>query len=482
MWKKIATAAVIGCVVIALVAQLTRSATESRADTAITALAKRESFDVTITESGVLEALRSETFSCQIPSNSAKIVYLVPEGTQVETDDVLIRFDPTPFEQDKNTYRYQMQEAEAAATEAAQEVELERVRSEREAQAAVHAVRLAELQLQNVMAGEGPIALKEAENAMVQSKMKLEQARSHLRDLEELRKEDFVSAEEVDKARQAADEAAAANELAKLRFDTRRDYIYPAEQEKAKKDLAMAKTDASQLEQSLWLRMEKAQAVQKRAEATRDLARENLQNAANLLDKTVVKASIPGFVVYREFYIDGVRRKPRIGDSVWMNQGIITLPDITTMIVESQVREIDIHKIKLGQEVRVTVQAYPQPVHTGRVDLIGTLASTDPRTGSASKYFSLRVVLDGSDNRLRPGMSARIGIVVDTVRDKLTVPVSAVFWENGTSCCYVSSGGGIERREVATGPADDVRVVIESGLEEGERVCLRKPDSGSGSF
>ena len=118
MWKKIATAAVIGCVVIALVAQLTRSATESRADTAITALAKRESFDVTITESGVLEALRSETFSCQIPSNSAKIVYLVPEGTQVETDDVLIRFDPTPFEQDKNTYRYQMQEAEAAATEA----------------------------------------------------------------------------------------------------------------------------------------------------------------------------------------------------------------------------------------------------------------------------------------------------------------------------------------------------------------------------
>jgi len=482
MWKKIATSLVVACVALALVVQLSRSASESRADVAITAPVKRESFDVTITESGVLEALRSVTLSCQIPSNNAKIVYLVPEGTQVEAGDVLIRFDPTPFKEDIQKYTYQLQEAEAAMAEATQEVELERLRAEQERQTAAHAVRLAELELQNVMEGEGPLALEEAKNAKVQAQTKMEQAKAHLRDLEELRKEEFVSEEEVAQARQAADEAESAYELARLRFETRRDYIYPAEQEKARKALALARNEAAQLEQTLRVRMAKLQAMQKRAEAARESARKLLRNATELLDKTVITAPIPGFVVYREFYIGGEKRKPRIGDSVWMNQGIITLPDISTMIVESQIREIHIHRIKVGQEVRVTVQAYPEPVHTGRVDLIGTLASTDPRTRSAAKYFSLRVVLEGSDNRLRPGMSARIDIVVDSVRDELTVPVSAVFRQNGASYCYVKTGDRIERREVKTGPADDIRIVIESGLEEGERVCLRKPGGVADAF
>jgi len=438
--------------------------------------AGKASFDVVISESGVLEALQSVTLCSEIPSNNAKIVYLVPEGIQVAKGDVLVRFDPTPFQDDIQKYQYQVNEALAMLEEAQQEVELEKVRAQQERRAAKHAVRLAQLQLENVLKGEGPVQLEEARNAMVQAKTKMERARGHVRDLEDLYKEGFVNEEELSNARNAAGEAESAFDLAALRYEKRRDYVYPAEKEKARAEEAEAENEASQLELTLKHRMAKISAALVRAQAAMNSAHERLKTAEHLLRKTAVRAPIPGFVVFRESHFAGERRKPRIGDGVWMNQGIIVLPDISKMVVRSKVREIDIHKLKTGQEVCVTVDAYPEPPRTGRVDLISTLASADPRTKSAAKYFSLRVLLEGSDTRLRPGMTARIDILVDQVRDKLAVPVNAVFREGSKMFCYKWDGRRAHKKEVSVGPSDNVLIVIESGLRKGEKVCLRKPE------
>jgi HlyD family secretion protein len=212
-------------------------------------------------------------------------------------------------------------------------------------------------------------------------------------------------------------------------------------------------------------------------QATVRSAQDRLQTATALLTKTAIRAPIPGFVVYREAYHAGEKRKPRIGDGVWMNQGIIVLPDTSEMVVQSKVREIDIHKLAMGQEVRVTVDAYPEPPRTGKVDLIGTLASTDERTRSAAKFFSLRVLLEGSDTRLRPGMTARVVILVDQVRNGLAVPVSAVFREAGESFCFTWDGRRAQKKKVKTGPTNNTLTVIEEGLNEGDRVYLRKPET-----
>ena len=480
MWKRIAAAAAVAACVIAIAAaQLGRPAISSSASAELLAPVTRKSFDIRITESGVLEALHSVTLSCTIPSNNARIIYIVPEGSQVDKGDVLVRFDPSPFEADVQKYTSQLAAQTAAAKEAEESLELEKLAAQRERGAAAHEIRLAELRLENVLKGEGIVSLEEANSKMVQSQALLERARGHARDLEALHEEGFVNDDELKNARSAEAEAEAASRLSKLRFETQRDYTYPAEQEKARAELAKARTEADQLELALKHRMARSLALKQSADHLLDLCRENMRVAKELLARTVIAAPGPGFVVYRETsYVGAESHKPRVGDSVYTNQPLILLPDVTTMIVESKIREVDIHKIKVGQDVQVTVGAYPEPVHTGKVDFIGTLAATDPRTKSAAKYFSLRVLLDGTDERLRPGMTARIDILVGRVEDKLTVPVSAVFREGASTVCYRVEGRRAVRCEVQTGASDEQTVVIESGLSENDRVLLRKPEGG----
>jgi len=462
-------------VVVLIAARAGRAPVDAEDNPVFTATVEKRSFDVKITESGVLDALRSVTLSSEIRSNNAKILYLVPEGTEVKKGDVLIRFDPTPFQDDLQKYKSQFNEAKAALDEASEEGELEKVRAEKERLSAHHATRLAELQLENVMKGEGPVSLEEARSKTVQTKAAAGQAAGHARDLEDLKKEGFVNDEEVKKARNAADEAEAAYSLAKLRFDTMREYVYPANQEKAQAEFAKAQNEASQLEVSLKHQMAKIAATQQRAAAAVQAAQDRLRAANDQLEKSIIRAPIPGFVVYRESYLAGEKRKPRIGDSVWTNQPIIVLPDISSMVVDSKVREVDVGNLKIGQEVQVTVDAYPEPVHTGRVDLKGALASADPDTKSAAKYFSLRVALDGSDNRLRPGMSARIDVLVTQVRGRLAVPVNAVFRDGSQTYCYKWDGHRAQRQEVKVGATDNSWIVIESGIGKGDKVCLRRP-------
>ena len=80
---------------------------------------------------------------------------------------------------------------------------------------------------------------------------------------------------------------------------------------------------------------------------------------------------MPGIVVYKEVFFGSEQRKPQVGDQVWANQPLIILPDISRMVVETKVRETDIHKVERNQKVGVRVEAYPDLRLTGAVTLRG---------------------------------------------------------------------------------------------------------------
>ena len=87
-----------------------------------------------------------------------------------------------------------------------------------------------------------------------------------------------------------------------------------------------------------------------------------------------VRAEVPGIVVYKEVFFGSEQRKPQVGDQVWANQPLIILPDISRVVVETKVRETDIHKVEKNQRVSIKVEAYPDLALTGEVTLVGTLA------------------------------------------------------------------------------------------------------------
>jgi HlyD family secretion protein len=85
--------------------------------------------------------------------------------------------------------------------------------------------------------------------------------------------------------------------------------------------------------------------------------------------------------------------------------------------------------------------------------------------------------MKGEDVRLRPGMTARVYIHADAVKDVLAVPIHAVFNEGGQKVCYLFKGGDFIKRDVTVGRQNEDVIEIVSGLINGDRVSLIKPSA-----
>ena len=193
------------------------------------------------------------------------------------------------------------------------------------------------------------------------------------------------------------------------------------------------------------------------------------------LARTEIRAPTAGFVVLNEVFQGTVKRRPRAGDTVWQGQPLLYLPDLSAMVVKTQVREEDLHKLKPGQLAAVRVEAYPDALFEGEVASVGVLAVENAGAATAGKHFQLAVNLRASDARLRPGMTARVSIVSDRVHGVLVIPVAALYYEGGQPTCYVFDGRAIVARKVSVGRRSEDLLEVTAGLTEGEQVSLAKP-------
>ena len=94
----------------------------------------------------------------------------------------------------------------------------------------------------------------------------------------------------------------------------------------------------------------------------------------------------------------------------------------------------------------------------------------------------MTIQVDESEPRLRPGMTARVEIEVESRPRALFVPLEAVFEKEGRRVCYVLERGRPRPREVVLGPSNQDFVIVEKGLRRGERVALRDPEAPPGGF
>jgi len=204
-----------------------------------------------------------------------------------------------------------------------------------------------------------------------------------------------------------------------------------------------------------------------------DQARTKLQSAQNDLDQMTITAPIPGLVVYLDIWKGGQEGKVQEGDSPWPGQGLINLPDLSEMQMATTVSEVDIQKVKVGQDALVTLDAFPDRTYHGKVTSVGTLARKKSYQ-SELNVFDVDITLDESDEYLKPGMSAKAEIIVDRVPGAVWVPIEAVFEREGNTVVYVGSRNP-KPVEVEVGERSDTDVIIKSGLEGGEKICLTDP-------
>lgn len=255
-----------------------------------------------------------------------------------------------------------------------------------------------------------------------------------------------------------------------------------AEQASAETDVDGAKLTLSQKErdfsraQQLFERRLVSREEFENANTDTDVAQNNLIKAERRLKiskdkvaKTVIHSPVNATVLTRPVSVGQL-----VVGAVSVNSGTIlmSLADLSQMQIKTHVNQVDVIKVKQGQEVDFTVDSLPGVALKGKVALIAPIATYK----SSIKGFEVRVRITETDARLRPGMSANVKIPVAEVKDALTVPISAVFTEeDDKTVVYVESEQGPERREVEVGISTFEFTEIRSGIEVGERVMLVRP-------
>jgi HlyD family secretion protein len=202
-------------------------------------------------------------------------------------------------------------------------------------------------------------------------------------------------------------------------------------------------------------------------------ARAKLKEATDALAKLTITAPIRGLVVYREIWSSGQMKKVQVGDSPWPGMPVIQIPDLAEMKAKITIGETDINQVRTGQDALVTVDALEGKSFPGVVTLVASLARRDMATNV--KLFDAEVRIDSSDGRIRPGMTCDCRIVTGRIPNAMFVPIQSVFQKDGRTVVYAARARGFSKREVRTGPKNSLFIVIERGLDEGDRIALRDP-------
>jgi HlyD family secretion protein len=436
----------------------------------------RGDLDIQVQTVGVLDAARTHMVSSAVRGDKGKIIFLVEDGSVVAQDDVLVRLDPTPFETELHRFRGEVRSLAASVDSAKQMLEWEKNQTEREIQTSKYNLTVARLELRRLVEGEGPLQLAQYKSELDKAKDEFNRYQSYIVELGKLQDQGFANPTEMTQARQKVEQLDELYQTARQRYDSYKEHVLPTSIETARAKVDKSEMEIQQLEKGTAFKVARAAAVLAEVQGKLETAQASLEQALAELKKTTIRAPFGGIAILYETFRDGQKRKPRVGDRVWQNQPLLYLPDISTMIVKTQIREVDLHKVAMDQPCRIRVDAYPETLISGKVTLIGMLATERFDGGIGEKYFQLTVTLAGKNDRLRPGMTARITVNSENAADILFVPVHAVFDEgSGTFCYLLVKGGRFREKAVVVGRQNEDSVEIISGLDQGDRVSLLKP-------
>ncbi|MBI5239061.1 MAG: efflux RND transporter periplasmic adaptor subunit [Elusimicrobia bacterium] len=154
---------------------------------------------------------------------------------------------------------------------------------------------------------------------------------------------------------------------------------------------------------------------------------------------------------------------------------LLTIADLSTLIVKMKISEMDILKLKPGMAVDVTVDALPGTKIPSRVTLVSPQADKD---NNNLKTFKVEVTLGKADPRLKPGMTARVDGLLEARKNVLKIPLAAVFEEMGSEYAYTkpqSKKGKPGHVKLKLGLRNETDVEVVDGLKEGDELLTEKP-------
>jgi len=162
----------------------------------------------------------------------------------------------------------------------------------------------------------------------------------------------------------------------------------------------------------------------------------------------------------------------RVGDQVAPGTISFRIDDLSRLLVDVQIPEVDINRIEVGQPAQLTFDAILEKVYNSKVTSVGRVGTS---IGGLVSFTVTIELLDGDENIL-PGMTAGVNIIVDQLDDVLVVPNRAVRAREGKRIIYLLKNGVATPVEIEIGAVSDLQSeIISSDVAVGDLVILNPP-------
>lgn len=474
---------------------------------------------ITVTETGNVKAQQSTDIICDVGGRGIEIASIVAEGTVITQEDVdngkiLCQLNSSDLEDYYSREKTELSGDHSSYLQA-QEAHLIRLKqNESDIAAAQLAVEFGMLDLQNYMGkaaaeklvalverdpnagiempvlldflaepdnlgGEALQTLKQYQNNILLADGQFQKFTDVLAGTQKLYDANYASALDLKSAVLDVDRFRVQTESAREALNLFKLYGLPKQTKQLLSDYYEANRELVRTFARTRSELAQAEVRLESTEARFDLQTERVEKLRGEIAACTIRAPSPGIVIYGTSADWEKRRQDpiEVGDQVHRGQKIFSIPNSSLMGVQLRVHEAWVNMVKPGQKAKITIEAHPDTPFEGEVTSVSPLP--DPPRGwldPGNKVYTTQVVIKGSHDIIKPGMSAKVEILADHLYDVIIVPVQVVANRGGRKVCYIDTGGTTpEEREVQTGAFNDIFVEIVSGVEAGENVLLSPP-------
>ena len=402
---------------------------------------ERDDFVLAVTERGEINAagvteIRSEVKTKNTPG--VAILRIIPEGTKVKQGDFVVELDSSALDAERTTQQISCNTVEALVIEANNVYET-----------AVIAKR-------EYIEGTYINERQTIEGEVFVAEENLSRAQEYYEYSKKLAVKDFVNELQLEADKFAVEKYRKELEAANTKL-------------KVLDEFTKAKT-IKQLESDILIAKAKWEANKN----SHQLELDKLKDIEDQIAKCTIYAPQAGTVMYahesdhrgnNDFIVEE-------GAIVRERQAILKIPDSSSMQVEISINESLIQFVEKGMPVSITPVGMGEIVLTGSVDRVNRYAEPTGWRKANVKEYKAYVTINDAPPGLRSGLTASVTIECASVPNAIKVPVQAVYAHGDQFFCMIYDGQKWTAQEVVCGPTNDKFYVIESGLEETDRVAL----------
>jgi HlyD family secretion protein len=437
---------------------------------------QRGDLTITVLDRGTLAAVSEVSHRSEV-EGTARVIYIVPEGTLVNKGELLVELDSAQAQDAVNQQEINVQKAEFAKIQAEAQLQIQESAVASDIRAAELKLLFAQLDLNKFDKGQEMVELIEATNRVVQLESQLAVHKETLRWTEELYEKGYETLQKRDADRLAVMNTmnsliVSSNTLSMLReFDiVKQRRTYESGVLEAGKELDRVKAQGEN-------KINQAKADLITQVNTLDLSKKKLERDRRNLEACRIVAKQDGLVVYamsdNRFSSESLIEE---GAVVRNRQELIKLPDTSRMKVTIKVHESHVGLVRAGQPAFVKLDSIPDARFRGVVERVAILPDSQARFGNPNlKVYNTEIVITDPLPEVKPGVSAQAEIIITNVSGTLPVPVQAVTTLRGRQVVYAQSGKRTTPVPVRVGMFNTRFIEVTSGLKPGDRILLSPP-------